>query len=50
MWYFKHIYDHYKDHMQSLEYELAILGDRMSELRAWLQDIAFFEDADIVSY
>ena len=49
--YFKHVYDRYKSHVQSLEYELTILekaGDKMSELRALASsepDVTFFEDA-----
>ena len=49
--YFKHVYDWYKNHVQSLEYELTILvkaGDRMSKLKASAsseQDVTFFEDA-----
>ncbi|XP_065905673.1 ankyrin repeat and IBR domain-containing protein 1-like [Dysidea avara] len=49
--YFKHVYDRYKNHIQSLEYELTVLekaGDRMSKLKALAsseQDVAFFEDA-----
>ena len=49
--YFKHVYDRYKSHAQSLEYELTILEkveDRMSELKAMASngsDVTFFEDA-----
>ncbi|XP_065905097.1 ankyrin repeat and IBR domain-containing protein 1-like [Dysidea avara] len=49
--YFKHVYDRYKNHVQSLEYELTILqkaGDKMSRLKALAksnQDVTFFEDA-----
>ena len=49
--YFKHVYDRYKNHVQSLEYELTILdsaGDRMSKLKASAsseQDVTFFKDA-----
>jgi len=49
--YFMHVYDRYKSHVQSLEYELTILEkaeDRMSELKAMASndsDVTFFEDA-----
>jgi len=49
--YFKHVYDRYKSHVQSLEYELTILEkaeDRMNELKAMASndsDVTFFEDA-----
>ena len=49
--YFKHVYDRYKNHLQSLEFELAILekaDEKMSKLRASTsteEDVTFFEDA-----
>jgi len=49
--YFKHVYDRYKNHMVSIEYELTILEkaeDKMSKLKASAsseQDVTFFEDA-----
>jgi len=49
--YFKHVYDRYKNHIQSLEYELAILekaDEKMTKLRASTstgEDVTFFEDA-----
>lgn len=49
--YFKHVYDRYKNHLQSLEYELAILekaDEKMTKLRASTsteEDVTFFEDA-----
>jgi len=49
--YFKHVYDRYRNHVQSLKYELTILqnsGERMNKLKASAlsdQDVTFFEDA-----
>jgi len=49
--YFKHVYDRYKNHMVSIEYELTILEkaeDKMNKLRASVsseQDVTFLEDA-----
>jgi len=49
--YFKHVYDRYRNHVQSLKYELSILenaGERMSKLKASAssnQDVTFFENA-----
>ena len=49
--YFKHVYDRYKNHVQSLEYELTILEKdehKMSNLKASAfgkQNVSFFEDA-----
>ena len=48
--YFKHVYDRYKNHLQSLEFELAILekaDEKMRKLRASTsgEDVTFFEDA-----
>ena len=50
--YFRHVYARYKNHLQSLEFELAILekaDEKMSKLRASAspgeEDVSFFEDA-----
>ena len=49
--YFKHVYDRYKNHLQSLDFELAILekaDEKMTKLRASTsteEDVTFFEDA-----
>ena len=49
--YFKHVYERYKNHLQSLEFELAILekaDEKMTKLRASVstkEDVSFFEDA-----
>ena len=49
--YFKHVYDRYKNHLQSLDFELAILekaDEKMTKLRASIsgdEDVTFFEDA-----
>ena len=49
--YFKHVYDRYKNHLQSLDFELAILekaDEKMTKLRASVsseEDVTFFEDA-----
>ena len=49
--YFKHVYDRYKNHVQSQEYELTILEKaehKISKLKASAlgkQNVSFFEDA-----
>ena len=49
--YFKHVYDRYKNHLQSLDFELAILekaDEKMTKLRASTsaeEDVTFFKDA-----